>query len=190
MPASSGPHDHQQQPVTTGDDEATNAQAETELQANVRSAQRIRRRVAVAGLLLSGLLLAASWGLDIGTSARPGPGLMPRLAAAGFALAAILALIVQVTRSDDLEAAPDKAGLRRQGVIFLTLTAYVILLPIFGFLLSSALALSVTSWRISPTGKIRRAVVTGVVTAVAVDLAFRLLLGVNLPSGVWGVRTA
>lgn len=154
------------------------------------SATRTRRLVGVLTLLAAAFLLYAAADLDIGTRARPGPGLMPRLVGVGLAVAGLLALVERVRPSEDVEDVPDKPGVRRQALILGALTAYIVAIPVLGFLVASALAMSVTSWVINPSGKIVRAAVVGIALAVVVDWSFRFLLNVNLPSGFWGIGTA
>lgn len=157
--------------------------------AQAKNATRARRVTAGAILVLSIFLLIAAWDMDMGTAAQPGPGLMPRLAAAGLGLTAILALGSRVKPSADLETAPGRAGKMRQALIFGTLALYVLTLPVLGFLISSSAALSVCSWRINPQGNVKRAVIVGCLVAISIDAFFRHLLGVNLPSGIWDIAT-
>lgn len=165
-------------PAPSGDEAAARA-----------SATRMRRVVALLALLGSAFLLYASAGLDVGTSARPGPGLMPRLAAVGLGLAALLALVEPVGPAADVEDVPDRSGAWRQGLVLGAMAGYIVLIPVLGFLVASALAMSVTSWVISTARKVPRAAVIGVVLAVVVDWTFRFLLNVNLPSGLWDIAT-
>lgn len=172
-----------------GADERLPASPDSRAHAAAETATRVRRLVAAAALLVSGVFVVAAWDLDVGTSARPGPGLMPRLAAAGLALSAVLALLERVKPSAEVEDAPDSSGARRQLVVVGTLTAYVVALPFLGFLLASAVALSICSWIIAGSHRVGRAVVIGGVIALAVDASFRVLLDVGLPSGLWDIRT-
>lgn len=153
------------------------------------SATRVRRVVALLALLGSAFLLYASAQLDVGTSARPGPGLMPLLAAAGLGLAALLALVERVGPAAEVEDVPDRSGARRQAMVLGGMAAYIVLIPVLGFLLASALAMSVISWVISTRRKALRAAVIGVALAIVVDWTFRFLLNVNLPSGLWDIGT-
>jgi hypothetical protein len=151
------------------------------------SATRIRRVLALLMLLVSAFLLYASGDIAVGTSARPGPGLMPRLVAGGLALAALLALVERVGRGAEVEDAPDRPGLRRQGLVLASVVAFIVAIPVVGFLVSAALSMTTTSWVISAKRRILRAAVIGTSIAVVVDGTFRFFLNVNLPSGLWGI---
>jgi putative tricarboxylic transport membrane protein len=158
--------------------------------AHARVATRVRRLVAVGALLVGAAYLFASWDLDVGTGAEPGPGLMPCVVAVGLVLGAVLALVERVEPSAEVEEPPDRSGTRRQAVVLGALTAYVAALPVLGFLVSSVLALTACSWTITPQRSLRRATIIGVAIALVVDIAFRLLLNVNLPAGLWDIRAA
>lgn len=152
-----------------------------------RSATRIRRALALLMLLVSAFLLYASGDIAVGTSARPGPGLMPRLVAGGLALAALLALVERVGPGAEVEDAPDRPGLRRQGLVLTSVVVFIGAIPVVGFLVSAALSMTATSWVISAKRRILRATVIGTIIAVVVDGTFRFFLNVNLPSGLWGI---
>lgn len=138
----------------------------------------------------AGLFLFLSWQLPVGTMDRPGPGLMPRLAAVGLVVSAVLALFERVHAAAEVDALPDRSGALRQLAVMLAMAAYVAAIPFLGFLLSSVVAMSVVARVLDHEGGIRRPVITGVVQAAGIDASFRLLLSLNLPSGFWDIRLA
>lgn len=151
------------------------------------SATRIRRVLALLMLLVSAFLLYGSADMALGTSARPGPGLMPRLVAIGLGLSALLALVERVGPAAEVEEVPDRPGLRRQGLVLASVVAFIVAIPVLGFLVSAALSMTATSRVISSSRRLARAAVIGTTIAVVVDGAFRFFLNVNLPSGLWGI---
>ncbi len=169
---------------------AAEAGRSTDEIAELRSANRIRRVVAVVTLAGSALFLYASWGLSVGTMQRPGAGLMPRLVALGLLASAALALLERVRPGAELDPLPERDGARRQGLVLLVLAGYAVAIPLVGFLVSSAVAMSVIAWSLNDSRNVKRALVIGVTLAVVIDLVFRLLLDVSLPAGVWDIRTA
>jgi hypothetical protein len=156
----------------------------------LRSVNRTRRAVALVTLAAGAVFLYLAWDLSVGTLARPGPGLMPRLVAFGLLGAAVLALFEPVREGAEVDALPDRAGERRQGLVLVSLAAYAAAIPLAGFLLSTAAVMSLISWILNKDRVVKRALVIGVTVAVVIDLVFRLLLGVNLPAGLWGIATA
>ena len=154
------------------------------------SANRIRRILAVVTLLGAAVFLYASWDMSAGTLARPGPGLMPRLVGIGLLASAALALFERVGPRDDLDPAPDGGGGRRQALVLVSLAGYVGAIPALGFVLSSAVAMSLVAWLLNDKGSVKRALIIGIAVAVVIDVTFRLLLGVNLPAGLLDIRTA
>jgi hypothetical protein len=126
----------------------------------------------------------------MGTLARPGPGLMPRLVAIALLASAALALVERVRPDDDMDPLPDRSGARRQVFVMLVLTGYIAAIPLLGFAVASAAAMSAIAWSLNEKRSVRRALVIGISVAVVVDVTFRLLLGVNLPAGLWGIGSA
>lgn len=153
-------------------------------------ATRSRRVLAALTLLTGGVFLVASLGLDVGSSARPGPGLVPRLVAVGLTVAGLLALVQRVPATADLDDLPDAGGGRRQALVLGALSGYILTLPVIGFLLSTAVTMSVCSAATAPKRNARRAILIGVATALTIDWTFRVLLRVNLPVGLWGISLA
>lgn len=70
---------------------------------------------------------------------------------------------------------------------FLSFTAYILLLPVLGFLLSTILFVSVLQWILGGAA-LRRlpvSVIVGVGTAVIIFLVFEVYLRVFFPRGIW-----
>lgn len=166
------------------------AEVPAEQLATVRSANAVRRVVALLTLVGGAVLLYASWQMPAGTLERPGAGLMPRLAAVGLIVAAVVALFERVHMAAEIDALPDRPGVRRQATVMVTLAAYAAVLPYLGFLLSTAVAMSVVARALNERGGIRRPVIIGVVVAALVDVSFRAFLSVSLPAGLLDIRLA
>ncbi len=156
----------------------------------LRSVNRTRLVVGLVTLLGGAVFLYMAWGLSVGTMARPGPGLMPRLVAFGLLASAVLALLERVRPGADVDPLPDRGGERRQAAVLVSLAAYAAAIPLAGFLASTAVVMSLIAWLLNKERKVKRALIIGVTVAVVIDLVFRLALGVNLPSGLLDLRTA
>lgn len=143
----------------------------------------------VAGLCLLVAAVVASESLPRYAGRQgPGPGAFPTWIALLLAVCAAV-ILARVARERRLAPAirwPRGEALRRVLLATVSLVAYLVLLPLLGFLLSSALLLLLHfktvggyPWRI--------AVPTAVVAALLVWYLFGVLLRVPLPSGLLGL---
>lgn len=64
------------------------------------------------------------------------------------------------------------------------LIAYALMLPVTGFVLTTAVASAFLSWRMGAT--VRQAFVGGILTSIGIYLVFQFVLGLNLAKGPWG----
>jgi len=150
-----------------------------------------RRDLAAAAILLVFGLIAVSQArtLRLGSIVAPGPGFFPLCLAVAFSLACV-GLLVIAARAPAAPAPPasgaDAAGrLEAVGTVG-ALAAYALVLESLGFRLSTFglllfffTALQRQRWLV--------ALVAAAGTALVIDLVFRRWLGVNLPSGPWGL---
>lgn len=150
-----------------------------------RSLRNGRIAVGALGLLCSIVYLFEGRNLRFGTMDEPGPGVFPLIVGLLFSLVS-LAVVVQAWRMDDDEGTnfPKGAERRRLIVVFLAFLAYVGLLTVLGFILSTALFVAFycrTVGRVSWVASIG----AGVGVSVSVWLVFGFLLEVRLPMGMW-----
>jgi putative tricarboxylic transport membrane protein len=128
------------------------------------------------------LSLRLPGGLGI-SAAEPGPGLFPAVVGTLMAVAASIHLLQTVMTRGDAE---DPVARNPIDIIFLigTLSAYILLLPRAGFLVSAFLLLLGTLSIFGMPGLIRRAVTSALMTGISY-LIFTQALRVNLPAPTW-----
>jgi putative tricarboxylic transport membrane protein len=158
-----------------------------------RLRRRLHRGLGLAFLLIAIVFLYFSIGLDAGTADRPGPAVFPRLVGFGLFISALVVIFEPVPTSEVSDRGPEGGeGRMRVLVLASSVVGYIALLDVLGFLLTTALVLPAVSWSLQKKEKrsYRRAILVGVVIAVAVDAVFGLLLEVVLPDGLldFGLR--
>jgi putative tricarboxylic transport membrane protein len=128
------------------------------------------------------LSLRLPGGLGI-SAAEPGPGLFPAVVGTLMAVAASIHLLQTVMTRDDAE---DSVARKPIDMILLigTLSAYILLLPRAGFLVSAFLLLLGTLSIFGMSGLIRRTVTSALMTGISY-LIFTQALRVNLPAPTW-----
>jgi hypothetical protein len=141
---------------------------------------------AVIMLVLSAIVILATWSLGYWTDFSPGPAFAPVwIGAAGILLVVLRLLEARSAARTGLEW-PDRTGLVRIGLTMGGLVALCVLSPIVGMVPSVALfiaffLLAVARRRLVPT-LATVAVTTGLIYGV-----FVLWLGLRLPTGFFGV---
>jgi len=106
-----------------------------------------------------------------------GPGALPYLAAALIGVGGL----AMVVRPGGASARPSAVVARRMAIVFASLVAYAWLLPLFGFLLSTAAILVILSHTFG--GPLRRSVILTVLYVGTLYLLFAVVLGLSLPVG-------
>ncbi|MCA1972740.1 MAG: tripartite tricarboxylate transporter TctB family protein [Caenispirillum sp.] len=133
------------------------------------------------GLALAAFFIWQATQIELGFSSDPlGPRSFPIIIGGVMALACIYPLV-----KPDPEA--DWPGIGRLLEIALAvavLIAYALALPIVGFVLATAVAAGILSWRLGsrPTG----AALAGIGISVGIYVVFHLVLGLSLARGPWG----
>lgn len=129
-------------------------------------------------LALAVALIAGAWSIETGPMMDPlGPRTFPIIIGTILGLGALYPLF----RPDP---EPDWPGARRIAEIALAVVvmiAYALLLEPAGFLIATALAVFVLSWRLGGTPA--HAVLIGVGVAIVLYTVFHLILGLSLPKG-------
>jgi hypothetical protein len=134
-------------------------------------------------------VLVHSLQLDFYVESVPGPGFFPTLLAIALAIAGfILSVTSFVGRKESQEEfdAPSRAQVRRSLSVWLAVLAAVLLVPLLGFVLSMLFLAAALI-----LGLERKRHVAGVAAVILIPLLayllFVALLGVEFPTGVFGV---
>ncbi len=109
-----------------------------------------------------------------------GPKMFPFIIAAMMGLSSIYFLL----KPDPEPHWPRAGRLAEIGLAALVLAAYAELLPVAGFLISTAIAAAYLTWRLG-SGLIESLII-GVGTSVGIYVIFRLVLGLSLARGPFG----
>ncbi|MCP1199119.1 tripartite tricarboxylate transporter TctB family protein [Notoacmeibacter sp. MSK16QG-6] len=109
-----------------------------------------------------------------------GPKMFPFIIAAMMGLSSIYFLL----KPDPEPHWPHAGRLAEIGLAALVLAAYAELLPVAGFLISTAIAATYLTWRLG--SKIIESLIIGVGTSVGIYVIFRLVLGLSLARGPFG----
>lgn len=175
----------------------------TALSATMGRRVDIARRALVRDLVMPAVLLLFAGYLAYGIvtmdvppgTTFPGPGFFPAIIAAGLALFAALLIVraLRSTRSATVKApAESQAENRRASVDWRSLAwvvvgfaAFIVLLPLLGWIIAAGLLF----WAIARGFGERRhliSLVVGFTTSSLAYIAFDMLLGMSLPSGILG----
>ncbi len=139
------------------------------------------RILSVIMLAVSGLMMWAATQIQESFIQDPlGPKAFPMAIAGLMALSAVIMFLKP-------DADPQWPGLFKLLELIGTagvLVGYAQLLPIAGFVLSTACATTFLCWRLGANG--RQSLQGGVSIAVGIYLLFQFALGIHLPKGPWG----
>lgn len=150
-----------------------------------------------AFLVIGAAALYAGADLEMGSLLVPGPGALPKMAL--LAICALSAVLLLSGRRQApafepegrAEEAPpemaDPGAYTKVATTIAAILAFVLALPAFGFLLSSAVLMAVLAGLGAEKQWSIPAMLGGLITAVAAYLLFAKALGVPLPAGsFWG----
>lgn len=154
--------------------------------ATVRVWRTGRVAAGICGLLFSAVYLVRRGELPLGSLDAPGPGLYPLVVGIAFALTSFAVVIEALqTRQAGTASFPRGADRSRLILVALTFVAYIALLPIFGFLATTAIFVA---FFVHVTGKPAwlRTVLTAAAVTAAAYLIFEGVLDVSLPEPIWG----
>jgi hypothetical protein len=136
-------------------------------------------------LFAAGVLIAyLSWGYGFGSLARPGPGLYP------FFVGSAIALFAAILLGSLLKYSPRRAALPQgapRTLLFMTLTfcAWILAMPVLGYVVVTALATYAFSKTLRLEGWRKPAAIAGG-TALFIYLLFDKWLYIDLPRGIFG----
>ncbi len=141
------------------------------------------RMIVSAVTVLGGFgLVAASWDVDRGDLAHPGPGLYP-LVVGVLAILAGATGLVEERRSAPSAAGTSVAADPKPWIFVAAMSVGIIALPTLGYLVSALITGTAVSWAAGQRTW-WKALLTGAVLAVVSSLVFRDLLDVYLPASV------
>lgn len=142
------------------------------------------RALALVWLAL-GIAVAYS-GYDLGIGAPRDPGTGAFLFWPGLLIAALAFVVVVKPSGADLSAADIRRGFPAQVIVALVASiAYAFALERLGFLIATALFLTITS-RLVESKPWWTSALFGTIAATAIELVGRALLGMPLPRGLLG----
>ncbi|WMT89376.1 tripartite tricarboxylate transporter TctB family protein [Pelagibacterium sp. H642] len=148
---------------------------------------RIGRAAAGAlGLIFSLVYLFEGKNLDLGRMGAPGPGIFPLIVGVILALVSVGVIAdALLTRRAGSAGFPKGENLKRLAVIFGAFLIYVGVINVVGFL---AATVSLVTFYTRMVGHISwlKAVICGIGVTAVVWAAFVLILGVRLPTAMWG----
>lgn len=135
----------------------------------------------IACLLLAGFYLFSASTIELGFIETPvGPRAFPYIIGALLAVSALYPIFVPDVRPDW----PDMRSVVEIVFAAAVMFAYAKLLPAGGFVLSTAVAAALLSWRLGT--KPLAAAIAGVAISVGIYVVFHLILGLSLARGPWG----
>lgn len=133
------------------------------------------------GLALAGFYVWQATQIELGFSSDPlGPRSFPIIIGGVMALASVYPLV----RPDPRPDWPAGGRLLEIAFAVAVLVAYALALPQVGFVLATAVAAAILSWRLGsrPLG----AALAGIGISVGIYVVFHLILGLSLARGPWG----
>ncbi len=139
-------------------------------------------------LTFSVLGCIVSFKLGVGIPRAPGPGFFPFWSAAVLGLFSIVHIVVTaLRRQGQVKLADLWKGMRWQKVIWMVapLMLYHLFLPFLGFFLTTFVFVVLVT-RIIESSRWRWIAIAGLAIALGNYLLFQVLLGVTLPSGIFG----
>jgi putative tricarboxylic transport membrane protein len=141
-------------------------------------------------LLFSAVMSREAFRLPMGEMRDPGAGFFPLLIALVTGLLALIALIQSLRakkEKDEAQASRSAEPFRwwNLAVILVALVAYALTLTTLGFMINTFLFMLILLKVIEPQTW-KKAILAAVITAVASDLFFNVLLQAQIPSGILG----
>lgn len=135
----------------------------------------------IACLLLAGFYLFSASIIELGFIETPvGPRAFPYIIGTILAISALYPIFVP----DERPEWPDMRGIVEIVFAVAVMIAYAELLPVGGFVLCTAVAAAILSWRLG-TGP-AAAAIAGAAISVGIYVVFHLVLGLSLARGPWG----
>jgi putative tricarboxylic transport membrane protein len=152
------------------------------------SLQQVDVGVGAIFVALALWVLIHSLQLDFYLDGIPGPGFFPTLLAVALGLAGVALSVTSFIKRKEPEEfdAPSRAQLKRSLSVWLAVAGSVLLVPVLGFILSMLFLAAVLI-----LGLERKRHVAGIAAVILIPLLayllFVALLGVEFPTGVFGI---
>jgi len=118
---------------------------------------------------------------------QPGPGFFPFTIGLLTGVLALIALFQSIGERKERSATPRQEPFRWWNIVVIlgALMAYTLSLEKIGFLINTFLFMVLLLKVVEPQTW-KRAILGGLITAIACDLAFNAILGAQIPSGMLG----
>ena len=125
--------------------------------------------------------------LNMGGFHEPGPGFFPFSIGIVIAILALIALFQSIREKKEGAAPQSRESFRWWNIVVIigALMAYTLSLEKIGFLINTFLFMVLLLKVVEPQTW-KRALLGGLITAIACDLAFNAILGAQIPSGMLG----
>jgi putative tricarboxylic transport membrane protein len=143
------------------------------------------RLCGIAALFLAGITIAGSYRLPLFRAGVPGTGFLPSLFALFIAVCGLLLLLHPAVGRGEKPVWPQGPVRWQIAGSYVALFGYFMLIPILGFLLMTGIFLTLLMWWWGGQGRWVPFLFGGI-GACLMYLAFRVLLEVPLPLGIWG----
>ena len=145
-----------------------------------------RLGVGALGLILSSGYFLEALRMPQGSADAPGPGVFPvGVGAAAIVISIVVVLEAVVSKTDSGSAELPKGKQRRDVLLFLgSLTIFILVLPILGQYVASALYMAIVL-KILSTLSWLRCILFGFSIAIALSWIFMEVLSIRLPAGIW-----
>lgn len=132
-------------------------------------------------LAVAGFLIWRSTLIETGFIVDPlGPKAFPILVGSVLGVAGLFPLL----KPDPEPAWPQRAGFLEIAIAIAVMVGYALLLPEIGFVVSTAVAATILSWRLGST--LVQSIAAGIAISVGIYVIFHLVLGLSLARGPWG----
>jgi len=139
------------------------------------------RILGVVCIALAAFLIWQSTLIELSFIVDPlGPKAFPMIIGGVLGIAGLYPLV----KPDRAPVWPSASGFFEITVAVVVMTAYALLLPEIGFVISTAIAASILAWRLGSTPV--HSVIAGLSISIGIYLIFHLILGLSLARGPWG----
>jgi len=138
-------------------------------------------------LLFSLLICVESYRLKLGAINKPGPGFFPFGAGLIILILSLAALFQLIRKKNNVEKTSRQEPFRWWSIVIIlaAVTAYAFSLEKIGFLINTFLFMCLLLKIVEPQTW-KTAIIGGLITTIAANLVFNVILRTQIPSGIFG----